>query len=375
LLASPTNGAIYSWDPPFTGLSDPATVVGTAPEFSWSIFVIGQLQILVSLGAESGGTQYPNLARWSDVGDYTDFTPSATNEAGSLQIPTGSNIIAGIAVGLGALIWTDIDLWSMTYEGLPFVFGFNRVGANCECMSRRSPAVIGNAVMWPSIRGFFRYDNSGVNFFPCPVWDFLFSNIDYSQLEQVFSAVNTPFNEASWFFPFSTSSAYYSASTAYGYVKFNAQDGVWDYGVSAQLQRTAWVDHPGAGESPVGADTAGLLQQHEVSPDADGQPLMWSATTGYQDIQQGDEFGFIDWWIPDFVATPQTATINVAFQTTDYPGDPPVTYGPYPFTPTTEFLTPGLRGRQMAITISGSDAGSSVRLGASRVRISADGKN
>ena len=373
LLASPTNGAIYSWDPPYDGT--PAAVVSTAPAKSWWIFVIGQLQVLVSLGAESGGTQYPNLVRWSDTGDYTDFIPSVSNEAGSFQIPTGSNIVAGVAVGLGALIWTNIDVWSMVYEGLPFVFGFNRVGVNCEAMSPRAPAVVANAVMWPSIRGFFRYDSGGVNFFPCPVWDFLFTNIDYTQLGQLFSAINTPFNEIGWHFPLSPSSPYYSTATPMAYVKFNAQDGVWDQGVSAQLQRSAWTDHGGVGDYPVGADLTGLLQQHETSPDANGQPLSWSATSGYFDIQQGEDFAFIDLFIPDVVATPSTAQVQVTIYATDYPGDTPKVFGPYTWTPETEFLTLGVRGRQAAIMISGNDLGSTVRLGAIRYRVAVDGKN
>lgn len=373
MLASPTNGAIYEWTPPDPV---PATLVATAPANSISIFVIAQLQILVSIGSESSGTQYPLLVKWSDAGDYTDFTPSATNQAGSFQIPTGSTLVAGLAVGLGALLWTDVAMWSMVYEGLPFVFGFNQIATSCEAMSLRAPAVVANAIMWPSIRGFFRFDGSGVSFFPCPVWDFLFYNVDYSQLGAVFSAVNTPFNEISWFFPFASTSPFYSAETPYGYVKFNTQDGVWDYGVSVQLQRTAWVDHPAvAGGLPVGADTTGLLQQHESSPDADGQPLMWSATSGYFDIAQGEDFAFIDLFIPDAIATPSTAQVQVTIQATDWPGDKPRVYGPYIWTPATEFLTIAVRGRQAAITIGGTDLGSSVRIGAIRYRVSADGRN
>ena len=372
LIGNPTNGAVYTWTPP--NVSTPAVVVGTAPAMSWSSFVIAQVQCLVLLGTESGGTQYPNLVAWSDVGDYTDFTPSVSNQAGSFQIPSGSKIVCGIAVGLGALIWTDVDVWSMVYQGLPFVFAFNRIAVNCETLSSRSVAVIGNIIMWPSIRGFFQYSGTGVNFFPCPVWDFFFANVDYTQTDQVFAAVNTTFNEVAWFFPFSASSTYYSTATPYGYVKYNSLDGVWDFGVSSQYQRTAWVDHFGDGE-PVGADTAGLLQQHEISPDADGLPLMWSITSGYEDIQQGEEYGFIDFFIPDQVATPSTAQMNVTFTATNYPGDAPLTYGPYAFTPTTEFLTPGLRARQIAVTFSGADLGSSVRLGAHRYRIQADGRN
>ena len=376
LLASPSNGPIYEWTPPE---QTPATLVATAPAQSQSIFVNGQIQVLFSLGTSSGGTQYPNLLAWSDVGDYTDFTPSPTNQAGNFQIPTGSYIISGIAVGLGALIWTDLDCWSAVYEGLPFVFSFNRVGLNCGPMAARSPGVLSNAVMWPTIRGFFRYDNSGVNPFPCPVWDFMFANIDYGQLDQVFSAVNTPYNEISWFFPFAAASPYYSGSTPMGYVKFNAQDGVWDYGVSAQLQRTAWAGNRGnpAGpcEFPTGTDLAGLIQEHEVSPDADGAALVWSATSGYFDFEQGEEFGFIDLFIPDAVATPGTAAMKVTIQAADWPGDTPRVYGPHTWTPATEMLTLGVRGRQAAITIGGSDLGSAVRLGAIRYRVAPDGRN
>jgi hypothetical protein len=393
LLASPTNGAIYVWTPPITTAPVPivpqaitqainnATLVATAPSISNSIFVIAQLEILVSLGSETGGTQYPNLIRWSDSGDYTDFTPSATNQAGSFQIPSGSYNVAGLAVGLGALVWTDLDCWSMVYDGLPFVFAINRVATQCAPMSMRCPNVLANAIMWPAIRGFFRYDGSGVNPFPCPVWDFMFSNIDYSQLGQVFSAVNTPFNEISWFFPFSTSSSYYSAETPYGYVKFNAQDGVWDYGVSPQLQRTAWTGNrgnpSGPCEFPVGTDLNGLIQEHEVSTDADGQPLIWEITSGYTDLEQGKDYNFADWFLPDVVASPSTAEIQLTVQAVDYSGDEqePKTYGPYTFTPATEFLTLGVRGRQVAVTFGGTDLGSSVRLGAPRLRVSRDGQN
>ena len=97
--------------------------------------------------------------------------------------------------------------------------------------------------------------------------------------------------------------------------------------------------------------------------------------TFYFDIAQGEDFAFIDLFIPDAIATPSTAQVQVTIQATDWPGDKPRTYGPYVWTPATEFLTIAVRGRQAAITIGGTDLGSSVRLGACRYRVSSDGRN
>ena len=45
-----------------------------------------------------GIQQDPMLIKWSNSGDYTNFTPTTTNQAGSFRIPIGSMIVAGGAV-------------------------------------------------------------------------------------------------------------------------------------------------------------------------------------------------------------------------------------------------------------------------------------
>lgn len=379
LLASPTNLALYAWTPTpsIVPTPAPAVIVSGAPAKMWLMFIIAQLQVTVALGAESGGTQFPLLVRWSDVGDYTDWTPTPFNEAGSEQIATGSRLISGLAVGQGALLWTDLGVYTMVYIGLPFVFAFNPIAKDCEAMASSVTAIYGNNAIWPSIRGFYKFDGSGVGPFPCPVWDFLFKNVDYNQLEQMFQATNTLFNEIAWHFPFSLDSPFYSAETPFGYVKFNFLEGLWDYGVSAQMQRTAWTDHPGFGTTPVAVDLAGLIQQHETGTDANGAALVWSITSGYFDFSEGEDFGFSDFFLPDINATPTMATVMITFYAIDYPGqqDTPIVYGPYPFTPKTNFLGVGIRARQIAVKFSGSDMGSAVRQGAMRWRTAKDGRN
>ena len=359
LIASYRYGPIYYWSPPTPA---PAMVVSsTAPTQCMAAFVMSQTEILIAAGAESGGTLYPTLVRWSDSGDFTDWTPSATNQAGSFQIPSGSKVVSGLSIGLAALIWTDVDLWSMTYQGLPFVFDFNRVGVACETLSLRAAVVVsGETVVWPSQRGFYRFDGSSVSPLPCPVWDYLFENMDYSQNEQMFGGSNTLFNEIWWFFP--------RAGQGMGYVKWNFVENSWDIG---SLDRTAWVDHSPMG-NPIGADSTGLLQQHETGTDANGSPLAWSFTTGYSDMQDGDEYSFVDMVIPDFVGTYTSASLTI--YGVDNPNGQPRTYGPFALTPQIPYSRVRVRARQIALEISGDDLGSTIRLGQFRVRTATAGR-
>lgn len=388
LLASPTGGKIYFWNPPVV---EPAEVISNnAPTINAAMFVIPQAQIIVALGAEIGGTQEPLLVRWCDAGDFTDWTASTTNQAGSYLFSSGTQIIGGTVVGLGALIWTDTDVWYMQYLGYPLIFSFTQIASSCGLISLRSGADTAGFVPWLSTRGFYTYQTGGgVDSVECPVWDFIFNNIDNTQLDQTHCAVNSLFNEMAWHFPVLPTSPIYNPAAPLAYVKYNFVENVWDYGMSPQYQRTAWVEK-NPQSYPAGTDLNGLIQQHEISNDADGAGMIWSWQTGYFSLMEGEEFVFIDLIIPDFVlqwtgSTPPV--ISVSMLATDYPigladganvGQPMID-GPYVITtaqPGAVLMVPvRLRARQIALLFQGSDLGSFFRIGAIRVRFSPDGRN
>jgi hypothetical protein len=379
LIASPTGGAIYMWEP---AAIVPASVVsGSAPIYNNAVFVMSQAQIVVALGAEVSSTQEPLLVRWSDAGDFTAWTPTATNQAGSYFISQGSKLVGGIATGLGALLWTDVGLYSMTYQGLPFVFSFRPLATGCGLIGMRAAAVVGSLVMWLSNHGFFVMPLGGGTPTPieCAVWDVMTNNWDLGQPGQFIMAPNTLANEFELFFPIASSSPYYvEGSVTRGSIKYNFVEKVWDYTISSQLQRTAWQGHwattGGSSGNPVGSDLTGLLQQHEVGFDADGAPMIWSWTTGYFDLAEGEEMIFIDWLIPDFTST-GSPTISISLLVQGYPNQDEVTVGPFQVSPSTWAVPPfGARGRQAAIQVSGSDLNTFNRLGALRYRFAADGR-
>lgn len=366
LNATYTYGQIYTWTPPPNGTSNPATVLANAPEQNLTIFVMMPAQILVAAGTETGLTFDPNLVRWSDSSDNTTWIASALNQAGSYRIPTGSKIVGSmLAVGQG-LIWTDIDLWSMTYIGQPFIFSFNKVGSNCGLASARAKAILNSTVVWMGVDNFFAYTQGGIRVLPCPVWDKIFRDLDTTQIDKVTAGVDSLFNEIFFFYP--------SLSGGTGdvdkYVKLNVSEGLWDFG---DLDRTAW-DEGGVFGAPIGADLAGFLQQHEVSANADGSPLAWAYESGDFDVAEGEEFVFIDRVIPDFVADPASSQIKITITARDYPDSTPHVFGPYLYTIDMPYLSVRIRGRQACIRFEGNDLGSFVRLGAVRYRAAIDGR-
>ena len=349
-------------------LSTAVSVSGTAPLYINWLFVVPEVQILMTLGAESGGTQYPLLARWCDAADFTDWTPSVSNQAGSFQLNSGSTLLYGVANGLTLYLWTDLGVWSATYQGLPYVFSFNELARECGAIGPNAVAVASIGAVWLSTQGFFQLSSGGVQPMECTVWDFYNDNVDPMQLFSITAALNTEYHEIAWYFPM--------LGGGMGYVKWNWIESVWDYGT---LTRTAWIDASPAGNA-MGVDANGLVQEHETSPDADGVPILASAVSGYFDVQEGDEFAFLDMLQPDFVS-PTGATITLSAYAQDYPGGAIRHTGALPVqvgtqgagTLPTNFVTCGIRGRQIAIGVRSDDLGSSWRLGALRSRFRPDG--
>lgn len=376
LIASPSGGKIYYWVPPDTTVV--ATIISvTAPIFNLSVFVMSQAQIIVSLGAEISGTLQPLLIRWCDVGDFTDWDASAVNQAGSFLIPTGSTIVGGLAVGLGAIFWTDVGFWTMTYLGFPLVFGFNSVASAGGLVAQRAAGVAPSFVMWLSLHQFYQYAfGGGVTPIECSVWDFYFYNVDMSQLSLIHCAPNSVFNEMAWHFPLSQTSPLWNALTPYAYVKYNYVERVWDYGLSSQYQRTASINQSPMG-GPIGADTNGLLQEHEIGFDANGASMQWSWQAGFVSDADGRSMLFSDWMIPDFKVEGNAPSLIPIIQTTDFSSNTPPTNVVVPpiQVGTTDFVTYQARGRGISFGFeaSGSNVGSFCRLGAVRIRIAPDG--
>ena len=372
LLACPSNGGIYYWLP--DGGFQTAKIVTNAPPFNGGIFVAMPAQILVAWGASVpqniGVDQDPLMLKWSDQIDFLTWTPTSTNQAGSLRVPTGSRIVGGLQASQSALIWTDIDLYAMQYVGPPLVFGLNKIGDRCGLISSHGATTLGGRVFWMGRSNFYTLTASGATVIPCTVWDSVFQDLDMLNAEKVRSISNSAFNEIWFAFPSLSGGTGENDTIA----KLNVVEGSWDV---MPLARSAGGDVSVLG-NPLMTTSTGLIYQHETGEDDDGQPIAWSFRTGYWSINDAAEVAFVDWFLPDMrwglINGAQTAQVQITFFSRYYPGGPVTTHGPYTVGQNTSFINPRIRGRELAIEVSGDDIGSFVRLGLNRYRFGLDGR-
>lgn len=371
LIGNYTGSPIFVWVPPeapgnvalainttnFPGAADPpATVNGC--------FVSMPQQILVAWGCDpvGGGTQDPNLVRWCDVADFTDWLATAANQAGSYRIPTGSRIVGGLQGPSFGVLWTDIDVYLMQYVQPPLVFGFTKISGGNGLLAPHGCGILGNKVFWVSANDFFVFDGGSAQAIPCTVWDKFFNNLNTEQKDKICCACNSVFGEVYWYYPSASGNGEVDS-----YVKVSVNEGwVWDYGT---LDRTAWSDTSALG-MPIGSDASGLLQQHEVSNDANGQPMSFFAQSGFLSISDGTMLTFIDRIIGDFLITGGTAPNNRVFVSIivqDYQSDATITYGPFPWSSEgPPYSIVRARGRVVAVRIEGYDPGIFARVGGVR---------
>jgi len=349
-----------------------ASVITQAPPVNDGVFVAMPQRQIVAWGSTQTGIQDPLLINWCDVNNPFQWIALTTNQAGSYRIPKGSRIVGCVQGPQQALVFTDIDVWSMQYIGPPYVYSFNEIGTGCGLIGRKAAASVNGIYYWMGAAQFYSLGGEGVLPLPCPVWDVVFQNLNQTPegLSKIRVAVNSRFGEIQWFYPSANGTGEVDS-----YVKFNIYMGVWDYG---SLGRTAWVDQSVLGP-PIGADPASLyLYQHETSNDADGVAMLPYFQTGYFALGEGDFKTFVDLVWPDmkwgFFDAAQTATVQISFIVANYAGDTPQVFGPYSVTQATKYFNTRLRGRLVAIRVSSSDLGSFWRIGALRYRYAPDGK-
>ena len=331
-------------------------------------------RFVFAMGCNDYGSavQDPMLIRWSDQENPYVWTPDATNQAGSIRLSHGTEIVAAVQTRQEIVVFTDATVYSLQYLGPPVVWSSQILGDNISIAGQNAAVIASGVVYWMGQSQFFSLSGSGVAPIFCPVWDVIFQDLDLTNLDKIRVAPNSRFGEITWYYPVTN-----NGGEVTNYVKYNVNLQVWDYGT---LARTAWINESVLGP-PIGADPSSLyIYQHETSPDADGQPMLSSFTTGYFALSEADVKTFIDQVWPDmkwgYYGGVQNATVNITFNYVDYPSQysSPQVAGPYALTSTTQFISPRIRGRLVQMNVNSSDIGSWWRIGNIRYRLQQDGK-
>jgi hypothetical protein len=383
VLALQFDGGLFYWDTS-EGLTTLAstTEVSGAPTKSRFMIVSGDDRHVICLGTETTigqtATQDNMFIRWSDQESTSDWTPTATNTAGSFRLTDGNQIQTATRSRGAVMIWTDTALYAMQFIGAPLTFGFKQIGSNCGAVGINAAVDVSGNSFWMSNDSFFIYDGA-VKKLPCTVQDYVFDDINKNAQQDVFCAANSNYNEVMWFY------ASANSDQIDRMVTYNYAENLWYVGT---LARTSWSDY---GVYPVpyatqfkSTDTTATISTitglkagrtfvflHETGTEDDGSAMANHIESGDIDIADGDNFMSVSRFIPDFKNL--TGTADVTLKTRPYPSGNQTSHGSFDVTTSTTKVNTRIRGRQVAVRISSDATGDKWRYGTMRLDIRPDG--
>jgi hypothetical protein len=373
-----------------TGTGVYISLIVDVPTVQNNITVSDSSRFVIAFGCNDYGSSVldPMLIRWSSQDDIYNWTPAITNQAGSIRISHGSEIVGIVQTRQEVVMFTDSAIYSLQYLGPPFVWAPQLLGDNISIMSPNSAVIASGIVYWMGVDKFYVYDGR-VNTLNCDLRRFVFGDLNQEQSLQVFSGTNEGFNEVWWFYCSANS------TDVDRYVIYNYLEKVWYYGT---MSRTAWLDS-GLQSVPIAANyvTATLtsnLINHEtgLNDDTTGTPVAINAyiSSSEFDIGDGHNFGFVWRVLPDLTFenaenTPAGAVPSVAMTlyglansgsgvTSTASGT--VSKG-NTYVITEEFtgqIFTRMRGRQMIFKIASNQVNTCWQLGAPRIDIRPDGR-
>lgn len=401
LVMNIRNGKPYYWErgttaAPDTALATRAVTLQTiATDAGYSAndvpVKVGQLLVsqndkhLLAFGAVPYGSTTasdfdPLLIRWASQDEPGRWGPGATNSAGFIRLSRGSKIVRALPTRQEILVWTDSSLSALQFLGTTDVFGVQEYADGISIASPRAAASAANATFWMGRDKFYVYTGR-VDTLPCSVRNYVFTDIDFTQADQIVCGTNEEWSEVWWFYPSASSGDNWNDR----YVIYNYVDRIWYYG---SIQRTAWLDSASR-EYPIAAgsgrdEASGYLYDHENGIENDTAAMTAYIESSDFDLADGDQFALTRRIIPDvqFVgSTVETPEIDMEVKTRNFPGSnlssdnadrqrvAKAAVGTY-----TDQVFIRARARQMALRIESDTAGVQWQLGSPRLDARPDGK-
>jgi len=332
----------------------------------------------------------PMLIRWSDQESVTTWYPAVTNQAGSVRLSHGSKIVSVLQSRQEILVWTDSTIYSLQYLGPPYVWGNQLLGDNVSLIGQNATVLASGITYWMGVDKFYKYDGR-VQTLNCDLRQYIYSDINLVQSDQVFGSTNEGFNEVWWFYCSADS------NTIDKYVIYNYVENAWYYGT---MGRTAWLD-TGLRNYPVAATYSYNLVNHEegVDDNVSGTPaaIEASITSAQFDIGDGNNLAFVWRMLPDLTfrgstdgTTPALTMQLLPLQNSGSGYNDPKSVGgtssdasqavtatqTYPIDLDTYNgqIYIRVRGRQMSMRITSNKIGTQWQLGSPRIDLRPDGR-
>ena len=298
------DGKLYEWD---LNTANDLTQITNSPTGCKGLLVTEERFIFA---LQAGGN--PRKIAWCDREDNTTWTAAATNEAGDFELSTNGEIMSAVRMRGRTLIVTSTDAHVATYQGAPFVYGFQRVGTACGASGRKTVVAVDQGAFWMGKEAFFYFDGSVAKQLPCDVNDYVFEGMNHNQITKAFAIHNSEYGEVWWFYPSQGSTEVDS------YVAYDYAEGHWEIG---QLDRTCGADQ-GVFREPIYVDATGILYEHELHGVGHGSYTPYAESAPIS-IGNGDQVMKVNQLIGD---EDTAGEVQVQFKTRFHPNDTERTY-------------------------------------------------
>jgi hypothetical protein len=340
-------GKLYEW----TVGTAAALVISTSPT-DMQDFLVTDERIVIGVGNSTDA----RIVQWSASEDNTDWTPSATNQAGSITLAGTGPLLAITQIMNELLIISQNEVYAGRYLGPPYIYGFDRVGDNNGLISPTSLVTTARFAMWAAERNFWMYDGS-LHKLESDVIDFFHNDLSETEYSKTFGFSLRGFNEVWWLYQSKTS----TTGEPDSYICYDFSGNHWTKG---KIGRGVAVDNA-ATAYPLMVSADGLLYNHELPGTAITDGVIPYCETGPLELGQGDRQAFIDYLYPDEAVA---GDVTLTILTQDMPNLPALSFGPYNLTGPTPVRA---RGRQFALRFEGRAAG--WQIGTMRVNVKTGG--
>lgn len=326
-----------------------AVAIANAPVRNLGAFVHQGSRHIVGLGStDILSNTDPLLVRWADQETLTDWTPSATNTAGSIRCDAGNEIVGSVEVSGGRLIMTDLSIHFMRYIGGQFVFSLTGASYSSGLVGPHAAVEYNGVAYWMSRDRFYIYDGR-VRDLPCDVHNYVYDDINLAQYHKIYASTNRRFGELLWFYCSADSDDVDRC------VAYNVMENHWTI---HRLGRTTWIDRSVSSSYPVGVRPDGTLLQHEVgTTDENGVEIDYYLETGELAPSQPEPSAGVTHlslrkFVPDFKRS--TGIHSLSIRMKDYPHRDAVQKGPYWYDINTAAFPVRARGARFSLRFAGS---------------------
>ena len=412
LIALIYNGKCFEWDSTASNATGTrATVISGAPTASRHVLVSPVDRHLIFLGTETTigdpTTQDDMYIRFSDQESLSEYTPTATNTAGTQRLANGSKIMGAIRGRDAIYIWTDSAIFLMRFVGQPFTFSFEQVGTNCGLIGKNACMEVDGTAFWMSENGFFQYAGQ-LQSMPCLVEDYVYDDLNSTSRNLINCGLNNLFGEVNWFYC-SNGSNVVDRVVTYNYLEsVMLKKPIWYTG---SLPRTAWEDSSIFDKPHACYYNNSDDASYDVVGNTNGTTIYYEQETGTDQVNaggavtavtanvisgdfditqkraaQGQLLGAPDMrgdgeyimkirrFIPDFIN--QTGDTRITLMLRDYPNSTAASssLGPFTITTSTDKVDTRARARAIALKIENTAASQDWKLGTFRLDIQPDGR-